>query len=626
MAGPKFDWNKFPSEGASGSPKKFDWNQFPAEAKKESGSRAEAQTALENYGDTMTLGYLPQLQAGAEKIMTPVLNYITGNNVESDDYLKARDSNRKRIEELSKENPKSALIGKVAGVVNQAPLLAGKAIQGVGALEKIASAAKAGAVLGAAQNPGDIEGEYSPLQIGDRAKNAAIGGAIGAAAQGVVEAAPYIKRGASNAADWFKEKAERAAFKSVGPYQRDVIKAASKDEVRAVGRTLIDEGILKGAPSYEEIAKRTSDRLGVKGKELEDIINVLSEEGDKLVGASAPNAVAKSGESIAASGGIDRDLIAAHLEKKLINPNEGIGGVAAKNEKFRQLIDEYKNKSGRFSNIKDNEAFKRAIKEEINWKRLPDADIPVDEIFNRELYSATRQGSEDAAGAVANHIGGDMPEKFKEIKKTYGNLASAEKMASTRAAKDSANRFLSPTDYLTGTAGMAYGASQGDDLESKLTGAALGAGVGLANRALRTRGNPVLSKGLDSVANSLLKIPKLAALAEKNPALFNSFVERIGLGSRQGAFEALPQGASLYGDIEKSKSENLSRGPADSLKGEDKWAQRGVEKLGIKDESMAKKLLQSKEGRRLLIEASDLPDGSKKLQEINGKISKGLVK
>lgn len=53
--------------------------------------------------------------------------------------------------------------------------------------------------------------------------------------------------------------------------------------------------------------------------------------------------------------------------------------------------------------------------------------------------------------------------------------------------------------------------------------------------------------------------------------------------------------------------------------GENKWAMDGASKLGI-GEDQASGLMQSKEAKRLLIEASDLPEGSAKLQKIKQRI------
>jgi hypothetical protein len=61
-------------------------------------------------------------------------------------------------------------------------------------------------------------------------------------------------------------------------------------------------------------------------------------------------------------------------------------------------------------------------------------------------------------------------------------------------------------------------------------------------------------------------------------------------------------------------------------KGEDRWANRGLEKLGIQDDAMRTKLMSSKEGKRLLIEASDLSPGSQAMKRIMNQIEKGWGK
>lgn len=56
--------------------------------------------------------------------------------------------------------------------------------------------------------------------------------------------------------------------------------------------------------------------------------------------------------------------------------------------------------------------------------------------------------------------------------------------------------------------------------------------------------------------------------------------------------------------------------------GPDRWAQTGLERLGISGPE-AQKLLKSKEGKRLLIEASDLKPGSPRLKKIKEQIQRG---
>lgn len=145
------------------------------------------QTALESYADTATLGYLPQAQAIASKVMYPVLNAVTGNNVQPDSYLQERDANRSRIEAQEKANPKEAIAGKVAGF--GANLLVPGGLPGAIAQSAVA-------------NPGDVKGEYSGLQLEDRAKNAGLAALLGTgtelAGHGLTKGADYLMQKAAN--------------------------------------------------------------------------------------------------------------------------------------------------------------------------------------------------------------------------------------------------------------------------------------------------------------------------------------------------------------------------------------------------------------------------------------------
>lgn len=81
--------------------------------------------------------------------------------------------------------------------------------------------------------------------------------------------------------------------------------------------------------------------------------------------------------------------------------------------------------------------------------------------------------------------------------------------------------------------------------------------------------------------------------------------------------------------------QNALKRVADSRQGSDRepagtpargaqaWMQKGLENLGIASNPAAQRLFQTREGRALLIEASDLPEGSPKLMRIKNKIQKG---
>lgn len=143
----------------------------------QSSSKADmAQTALENFGNAVTLGYLPQLQAAGQPIVDKAVGAITGADPDPQSYVQSRDENIARIAKESEENPKSALAGKAAGLISGAALAPELPfLKGGGWAKAAGRGAVYGAGYGAAQNPGDKPGEISPLQAEDRAENAAYG-------------------------------------------------------------------------------------------------------------------------------------------------------------------------------------------------------------------------------------------------------------------------------------------------------------------------------------------------------------------------------------------------------------------------------------------------------------------
>lgn len=162
---------------------------------------SQLDSAVKGAQNTVSMGYAPQI-AGATSAVTdkvlqglgslgigPMKNMPAGAPQPSmrDSYLSGRDGRIADDKASSEANPWSHGAGSVGGAVLTAPLMAGKAVAGAGALGRIGQAAKTGAIMGGAYNPGDTAGEMDPLQLGDRAKNAAMGGAVGGLVSGATE-------------------------------------------------------------------------------------------------------------------------------------------------------------------------------------------------------------------------------------------------------------------------------------------------------------------------------------------------------------------------------------------------------------------------------------------------------
>ena len=171
----------------------FATTRGPAAAPEAQGSAADA--ALEGYGQTATMGYLPHIQAGAERGLEKLLGFFgagpeatdaklreQGFQLPEQSYVNERDENIARHEQQAKDSPIASGAGKFAGIVASSAMMPGSgAAKGAGLAAKLGNAAKTGAMQGAVYNPGDTKGEVDPLQLGDRAGNAALGAATGTA-------------------------------------------------------------------------------------------------------------------------------------------------------------------------------------------------------------------------------------------------------------------------------------------------------------------------------------------------------------------------------------------------------------------------------------------------------------
>lgn len=427
-------------------------------------------------------------------------------------YKNKRDEARKEKIEAKEDNPKTYLGSNLVGSIGSSALLPGSAFSSIG------RAAASGSALGAANSLGSSDAD----NLKDLAVDTAMGGAIGAGAgAGGAMLEKGISKVAQKGQEFFKDLAEKKAFKALGPYARDAIKANDKDQINSIGRTLLDEGVIGSKPaSYEVLGQRASDAAENAGKKLGNYVDDLAGKERELAQAIGGNV----------ESGVNKKMIADAVKKDLINTSSEVPGALQKNNQIKNILNEFL--AGRENiPINEAEALKQSIGKEINWDRLPGADIPTQEQVLRSLYSKLRQGTEDAAQFLEQKINGPSSKVFKDLKTTYGNLSTASDIASKRGSKEFANRFLSPSDYLTGGIGAAGGFASGNDFEDKLKGAAIGASFGLANKGLRQYGNQVTANVANNVSQFLLKSPKMQLLLQNEPKAFlgivNSFAEKL---------------------------------------------------------------------------------------------------
>lgn len=172
----------------------------------------EVAAALEGAGNSLTLGWQNNLRAATEPATFWALNKLTGNDVEADDYVAARDKYEEETNRLKKENPKAFLGGEIAGGlvsgIATSPLTVAK---GATALARTAHAARMGAGIGLATNAGNTKGETG-IDVGQTLKNGAFGAGIGAGGQLIGEGIGSLlsKKGAKVPADTSELNADQA--------------------------------------------------------------------------------------------------------------------------------------------------------------------------------------------------------------------------------------------------------------------------------------------------------------------------------------------------------------------------------------------------------------------------------
>lgn len=240
-------------------------------AKTETPSTSAAQTGLESYGNFMTLGYLPQLQALTEPVTNAIGNALTGANVDSGKYVDRRDQDIARQNLENKEHPYAHYAGMATGL-GASLLMPGIGIGGRAAAEGASAAgralllardgAQAGAIYGALSNPGDKKGEVNVLQAPDRLKNAAIGAASGAVIN------PLMDRAASAGQNLYKsafKKIDSAMLKK-SPDAQPFSETMWKNGVRGSTHSIFDqsENIYDGLNKARDVLYDQAASAGAK--------------------------------------------------------------------------------------------------------------------------------------------------------------------------------------------------------------------------------------------------------------------------------------------------------------------------------------------------------------------------
>jgi hypothetical protein len=123
--------------------------------------------AMATAANDLTLGYLPNAVSAVKNL-----------SVSSPDYVKDRDSLQKYLDETGGG---TKAVGHAVGALGGLMIPTGAAKAGEPVLKSFAKTVATGAGLAGAANPGNVEGEVTPLQLPERFQNAKTGALVSGA-------------------------------------------------------------------------------------------------------------------------------------------------------------------------------------------------------------------------------------------------------------------------------------------------------------------------------------------------------------------------------------------------------------------------------------------------------------
>lgn len=623
---PKFDWNQFPTESKESRPsgsksKKFNWDDFETEPKPEPSMLSQAGDAalkgisyigekIDQYGGAPTRAAISSLQ---DDVTEPG---------------RALDAFKNQFGSDPKKAPTGRDIVRKAGVPDTslseiAPSLYNETGEGIkfqkGGWADPTASGVAGVAMDIAADP------TSALPLGAVAKGVAktasksastVGRGVSAVGNKIAGAGTKVTTKLGNLFTGVPEKEIETYIKRYPEVQK-LIKEYGDDVPGAADK--IREGFQASIR-----AKRMS-----LGNEVGSALDALPNE--KVVNISP--VVEKLSE---VKNRMNKSLRFEEVKQiddliERVNNLAGDGGMVTPKEMFE--IKQFMQERGSGAFMKNGQIFvpgkdaQKAAKNASGAARdIVNTMSPSVADANRELSrlhtiesrinkNLIAPGKNDSALATAGS--GANPRNAKELQLlenvTGGKIITdAENFA---AMKRFANPGLSAADT-TGKAAERM-------LKAGLIGQAVGGPVAAGIAALAT--SPLaLKTAIQAGRVPAAAIRKLTgAVGSISEGTIDQAYKILQTPQGQKAFEGALQGAKVVSIDSRAKGALKNVADEEQPKGEDRWARNGLKKLGIQDQEMASKLLNSKEGKRLLIQASDLPVGSTALKKILESIQKG---
>lgn len=486
-----------------------------------------AQTALESFGDVVSFGYLPQLQAAAEKVTTPIFETVTGQEVEPSSYVEERDAAIRRMKRGAKLNPKSAATGAVGGLAASALATPGFGLA-KGLLGAAGKGALTGGFYGAVQNPGDVEGVVDPLQLEAREAGAKKGALMGGLIGGGMKAGEKVAGVFRKAPGSLQKAAESEAVRQTGVMLKEMRAIQGRGQTGKLGKWLLDNKVVQAGDSFDDVAAKAKAIKDRAGAELDDIYSNAYAKAQKNIEKLPPEKAAKYAEQWAKAGfspARDKDKLVAMVAEKMKGEVDGQSAVRAVENYLDELIEGFGDKQ--FTPKMANE-IKSAIDRKINYARNPLSKQPqVEKAFQilRRNLAATIEKEISLLGKMAGEK--KAAARLKATNQNFGFAKQVGQIAEDKLNREMVNASWGLLDRTGAAAGAGIGAGVGalatGDFQGSGIGSVVGgAGLGLLSNVGRARGHGVAAKTLSGLGKAARVISPVAGAVERalqSPAL-----------------------------------------------------------------------------------------------------------
>jgi hypothetical protein len=412
-------------------------------------------------------GFAKFATMGAAPAVGGVVEAIKGG-----EYEKGRQAYEQRQEQAWNEQPTSYGLGGAAGVIP------GMAAKGVSTLGQVALGASA-PVIEQATKP--ITAESAK----ETATEAVTGGLLGGIGGQLAKTQPGVAQNLG-------EIAERRAVKAIGA---DVSNAQRRIErtpggAQAFGRSLLDTGIVSGGKTVPQMKDKAKELAKASG----EVVGNIMANFDKRIGVPAIDSASLLQKLSTVTEKLKKNPSTASLARRL--ESQWLNDVKAWSEATpRANLAEVWEIRSKLDNVAYNES-------------------GIDKAIHKELQGF-RNILEDELQRSAKNAG--IPEEalkdYRQNKRLYQVAKEAQTTASEKNMRMQKNRSISLSDYISGGAGAAAGATVAGPIGG-IAGTVLGA---IGNKIARERGPQVAAVTLD----------KLSGIMKSDPALFQKIVSQF---------------------------------------------------------------------------------------------------